>query len=176
MNNNLWDIPTLNHNDNSTENVVILIKEQTDFLKQITNSKVYAKFGKIKNVGLGHSIAAIALKTSDREIIEGENTDELEDANSLYKAQRYGFELYNSNYKFRIFELVLSPLYPIKLIADEGVAQEIKENCLYTFSSSRNYIEIKSDEELIEYLKIIFTSRKVKFIIQKMLQQSEENI
>ena len=171
MNSNLWQLN--NENEiNETDNVVSIIKEQAAYLKDITNGAVKAKFGKIKTVGIAETLAALSAATKGKEVVEGDNTSELSDANSLYMSTRYGFEIFNLEYKFRIFELVLSPSYPISIIPDEDISKELVEEGSRIIIN-KTKISVKSDDELLNSLAQLFSSRKVRFIIQKMIEQAK---
>lgn len=166
---NLWDVPSIDILDDSTENMVEIMKQQAQYLNEETNGKVLGKFSKIKNVMAHIAGLAAALST---EISDDTEINKLSDANALYRSQWYGFEIYNKTYKFRIFEMNLSPLYPISLMFDEGILEDTRENlsyCTEKGSVDTTFI-IKSDDNLLEFLKIIFSSKKVKYILYRLQQ------
>lgn len=156
----------------STENVIEIMRQQGRHLKEGTKGKVFGKFSKIKSVmdNIGGLTTAISLFVS-----EDEETSQLADANKLYENQRYGFEIYNQAYKFRIFEITLSPLYPIIISVDEGVLEDTKGELGYYLESGNRETQyvVKSDSELLEGLKIIFSSKKVRYILYKMQQSAQ---
>lgn len=166
---NLWDVPSVDILGDSTENVMVIMKQQAQYLKEDTNGKVMGKFSRIKNIMV--NIAGLAATLSS-EITDDNEINNLSDANNLYKSQKYGFEIYNQTYKFRIFEMSLSPLYPISVMIDEGVLEDTQEslsNCIEKGSTNTAFI-IRSDNELLECLKIVFSSKKVKYILYKLQQ------
>ncbi len=166
---NLWDVPSVDILGDSTENVMVIMKQQAQYLKENTNGKVMGKFSRIKNIMV--NIAGLAATLSS-EITDDNEINNLSDANNLYKSQKYGFEIYNQTYKFRIFEMSLSPLYPISVMIDEGVLEDTQEslsNCIEKGSTNTAFI-IRSDNELLECLKIVFSSKKVKYILYKLQQ------
>lgn len=166
---NLWDVPSVDILGDSTENVMVIMKQQAQYLKENTNGKVMGKFSRIKNIMV--NIAGLA-PTLSSEITDDNEINNLSDANNLYKSQKYGFEIYNQTYKFRIFEMSLSPLYPISVMIDEGVLEDTQEslsNCIEKGSTNTAFI-IRSDNELLECLKIVFSSKKVKYILYKLQQ------
>lgn len=166
---NLWDVPSVDILGDSTENVMVIMKQQAQYLKEDTNGKVRGKFSRIKNIMA--NIAGLAATLSS-EITDDNEINNLSDANNLYKSQKYGFEIYNQTYKFRIFEMSLSPLYPISVMIDEGVLEDTQEslsNCIEKGSTNTAFI-IRSDNELLECLKIVFSSKKVKYILYKLQQ------
>lgn len=164
---NLWNVPSVDILGDSTENVMEIMKQQAQYLKEGTNGKVMGKFSKIKNVMT--SIAGLAAALSP-EISDDTEISNLSDANNLYKSQRYGFEIYNQTYKFRIFEMNLSPLYPISIMFDEGVLEDTRENLGYCTEKGRTDTTfiVKSDNDLLECLKVVFSSKKVKYILYRL--------
>lgn len=167
---NLWNIPATDNLGDSTENVVSIMRQQAQYLKTGTTGKILGKFSKIKNVIPSMAEVIAALPT---EQIEGDETRQLADANSFYRPQKYGFEIYNQSYKFRILEINLSPLYPILVSFDEGVLEDTKEELCYcgikNGEDATQFI-IRSDEELIESLRIVLSSKKIKYILYKLQQ------
>ena len=165
-----------------TDNVINIMKQQCNYLKEETGGKVFAKFAKIKKISQ-LQLAAQSLFTgyklpellTIKEMVGDEDTSDLVDANELYNKNRYGFEVYNKTYKFRIFELQMEPVYPIRILLDEGIDEEIKG--MFTashFKSDDNPIyTVNSDDEFISYLKAVINSKKVTFIVSKMLSISE---
>lgn len=166
---NLWDVPSVDILGDSTENVMEIMKQQAQYLKEGTNGKVMGKFSRIKNIMA--NIAGLAAALSS-EVTDDNEINNLSDANNLYRNQKYGFEIYNQTYKFRIFEMSLSPLYPISVMIDEGVLEDTLESlsyCTEKGSTNTTFI-VRSDKELLECLKIVFSSKKVKYILYKLQQ------
>ena len=85
MSKSLWNIDSINSKTTKTDNVVSLIREQAALLKTETNNQVFAKFGVIATVGFATALKAIGSVASEKEVVSGENTDDLADANALYK-------------------------------------------------------------------------------------------
>ena len=99
----LWVIPSANP-PAATDNIKPILQQQAEYLKSGTNSKVMAKLSKRKvpfKCPTDHPSAALSSKPTDE-------TKELSDANALCHTQSYGFEIYTSSYKFRIFKINLS--------------------------------------------------------------------
>lgn len=166
---NLWDVPSVDILGDSTENVMEIMKQQAQYLKEGTNGKVMGKFSRIKNIMT--NIAGLAAALSS-EVTDDNEINNLSDANNLYRNQKYGFEIYNQTYKFRIFEMSLSPLYPISVMIDEGVLEDTQESLSYCTEkgSTNTTCIVRSDKELLECLKIVFSSKKVKYILYKLQQ------
>lgn len=170
---NLWDIPSADTFEDTTDNIKGILKRQAEYLKNGTNGKVKAKFNKIVDLksGLSSVIAALSWsKTEDDEI------NNLQNANELYSSQRYGFEIYNDSFKFRIFEMNLSPLYPVSIYLDEGVLEDSGATLLGMSIQSGKYaneFKVTSDNELKECLQIVFSSKKVKYILYRLQQMAD---
>ena len=176
MGNNLWEIPSLEESFNSTENVIPLLKEQGEYLKKSTNGIIMARFDRL-SIPISERINDYFSKTKesfleDETMRDKDSEDENRmDVSEFYKFSRYGFEIYSKNYKFRIFEVILHPLYPIDLILDEDISDEI---CIFLLSPIKNYrVSVSSDSELLELIGTIFKTKKVKYIIQRLLREAK---
>ncbi len=165
---NLWSIPSVEKPLEATDNIAEIMRQQGKYLKENTNGKVFGKFSRIRDITVGLEAFSAALING---ISENEETKDLEDANKLYKDLRYGFEIYNSIYKFRVLEMKLSPLYPVTTLVDEGIVedslQELQNNCIEKGTTSNQFV-IRDDDELLSFLRIIFSSKKVRYILYKL--------
>ncbi len=165
---NLWSIPSVEKPLEVTENITEIMRQQGKYLKEKTNGKVFCKFSRIRDITAGFEALSAVLING---ISENEETKDLEDANKLYKDLRYGFEIYNSIYKFRVFEMKLSPLYPVTTLVDEGIVedsfQELQNNYIEKGTTSNQFI-INNDAELLSFLRIIFSSKKVRYILYRL--------
>lgn len=171
---NLWNIPSKNPEINITDNIFTIMKQQCNYLKAATNNKISGKFCKIKRIDPLSTMAHVLHSISSKEVLQNNDTDNLKDANELYKSQKYGFEIYNTTYKFRIFEMIVDPIYPVHLIIDEGIVSNIADE-LFQYTKKENiencYL-IESDYTLLDCLQLIFSSKKVQFILYKMQQST----
>lgn len=164
----LWVIPPVNP-PAATDNIKVILQKQAEYLKSGTNGKVMAKLSKLRNDFRCHTdrpSAALSSKPADE-------TKDLPDANALYHTQPYGFEIYTTSYKFRIFEINLSPLYPVSMLFDEGVLEDssarLRELRIERGELENQYV-IHSDEEFIETLRATFSSKKVVYLLYKLQQ------
>ena len=173
---NLWDIPSTNEEMNSTDNIIDIIRQQGQYLKDSTKGKIFGRFAKIKKVSPLATMGVVLTAFSPREVLQNDDSNELIDANELYSNQKYGFEIYNSTYKFRVFEMVISPVYPVQIIIDEGIANNIEEEIpMYASKgNAANHYAINSDNDLLGCLKLVFSSKKVRYLLFKLQQQVEE--
>lgn len=165
---NLWDTTAFGKFDNTTDNIIEIMREQAQYLKNGTEGKVLARFRKIKRVttNLAEAFSALTI-----DITEEQEANPLKDANSLYTSQRYGFEIYNPDYKFRVFELDLLPIYPVSVHFDEGVLEDTRSNLVLNGIEDvdgKTRFVIKSDDEFMGSLRIVFSSKKIKYILYKL--------
>lgn len=175
---NLWEIPALDEDFNSTDNVITIIRQQADYLKDSTRGIIRAKFDKLNlpmTEVLGEflvatqKVSALTQQQYETDDDQGENTQT--NVNEFYRINRYGFEIYNDQYRFRVFEVVISPMYPIVVVMDEGVSSDL---VLFDNKINNCKVYVHNDRELTSYLKEIFTTKKVKYILQRMLKSSSE--
>lgn len=165
-----------------TDGAIALLKNQCHILKERTGGKVFGKFTKIKKIaspmvqGMAKVVTQFAKHTASlipEEQMDEEYENNLYDADGLYSISTYGFEIYNKSYKFRIFEATIPPVYPIKLIVDEDIMEElaiapIAEELREEY---QNAIMINNENELVSSLRNILTSKKVRFILKRMQQE-----
>lgn len=177
----LWEFDEGFSNPKITDNINEIMKTQCNSLKEKTNGKVFAKFARIKRINpfvlAAQSMASesklIKLSTNKEMIGDTDTTDYI-DANTLYQKSKYGFEIYNKTYRFRVFELEMEPIYPLEMTLDEGISDDIRGLIDSTMEDSvyNKYI-IESEEEFLRYLKIILGSKKVKYIVNRLLSLSD---
>ena len=174
---NLWDIPSDNEDLNSTDNIYDIMRDQSQYLKKNTNGRIFGKFSKIKKVNPLSTMGIVLNAFSTKEILQNDDSNSLLDANELYSNQKYGFEIYNDSYKFRVFEMIISPVYPAHIIIDEGIIENIEDSILSYSEKGKeaNHYIIGSDDDLIGCLRLIFSSKKVKYILFKLQQSKEQN-
>lgn len=156
----------------SASEVLSIIKNQAALLEEKTNGKVKADFTKVRyefrskqsymatvrdllttmSVLVGPAVAS-------EELVEVDERKDLEDANSLYEHGKFKFEIYSSKYRFRVFFVEYSSVFPIKIEVEYGILEDkiVKST-------------IKSVDELVSILRSIFNSNKLKFIIQEMMK------
>jgi hypothetical protein len=83
-----------------------------------------------------------------------------EDANKLFSDVEYRFDVYNDFYRFSVLRLKYNIVYPVTILIDEDIAQEL---------AKEPSIEINNDMELKELLKSIFNSKKLIAIITHIM-------
>ena len=185
---NYWGISEEVQNDLAyTDNIHKIMAEQCNYLFQFTQGKIFAVFGEIKNDDSIYTIAksmSIMFKgvsgiPGSQETVAGLSTKNLIDANEMYFDKRYGFEICTEKYRFRLFELRITPIYPVKIIVDEGICKNIG-NTLARISipmEKANQFKINNEETFCNVLQAILQDKKVHYIIgelQKRIQDKSE--
>ena len=155
-------------------NSIQILRAQARAIKSETNGIVNATFSKLNyKPGPANAIKTISQMVSSmssplyEEILDDELVDKV-DVNSLYEITKYKFEIYNAEYRFRLFVLNYSKMFPISLSVDGGILNDVEY---------KNCAPISSNDELVEAIKDIFSSNKVISVVTKMLQdriQKEE--
>lgn len=147
-----------------------IISTQAKALKKITNGLVGATFSKViikevnnNNVFEGAGKLLNYIATSKVEVVEHE-LEGKKDVNVFFHSETYKFEIYNDQYRFRVFILRYNILYPIRLEIDEDIASEL---------SIGYFQEINSNFELTQLLKKIFTSKKINTIISYIMMREK---
>lgn len=139
------------------------IKNQTGGIVNATFSKMSYKPGPTNALkALGQAMSSMSAPVYE-EVLDKELADK-KDVNTLYKKVKYKFELYNDDYRFRLFVLNYSEMFPISLEVDEGVLEDIQY---------KNNSPIANNKELKEALTDIFSSNKVRTVITKMLENEK---
>ena len=167
-----------------TDNIHKIIEKQCEYLSQYTQGKVFAVFDEIK-------IANAMLSTSQFEenlnkivanitSVKGNNnekipTTDLVDINEIYSEKHYEFQICTDKYRFRLFELVMTPIYPVKIIVDEGICKNIgsKLSKIAETIEESNYYEICDEDAFCEVLKNVLQDRKVRYIIKELQKRVE---
>ena len=172
-----------------TDNISGIMEAQAKYLFTYTQGKVFAVFDEMKIDGsLSDNISVMsnAMKVSSgvvgfQQKVSKTSADELLDANSMYFDKRYGFEICTEKYRFRLFELRMKPIYPIEIIIDAGICENIKnelDKIAIPMEKSNQYILV--DEECFcNVLQKILQDRKVHYIIselQRRMNHQEESI
>ena len=166
----LWpkfEIQNIEQNDS-----IQILREQARVIKSETKGVVHATFSKMNyKPGPTNAIKAISQAVSAmsspfyEELLEEELADN-KDVNSLFQVTKYKFELFNSEYRFRLFVLNHRELFPISLEVDEGILED---------TQYRNGAPILSNDDLKTVLRDIFASFKVRSVVSKMLQEKKES-
>lgn len=167
-----------------TDSIHKIMNEQCTYLFQHTKGKIFAVFGEIKIDG---SLFTVAKSMSNifkcisgisglQETIAESSTKNLIDANNMYFDKRYGFEICTEQYRFRLFELRMTPLYPVEIIIDEGICKNIG-NTLAGIAipmEKFNHFKISDEESFCNVLQAILQDKKVRYIITELQKRVQD--
>lgn len=138
-----------------------------------TDGKVCGRFTKAKKL-TGMEVAVAEL-TKNMSALPVANAD-LPDTNELYASKRYAFDIISDTCRFRLFSVVLKPVYPIELTFDEGVFKEMREDSLslkYGSKETRT-MKVYSDDGLMAAFTDAISTRKVKYLLRRLCEEAAE--
>lgn len=177
---NLWE-KALNADidKETTDPIVPFFRTQAEQLRSASNGKIGAVFEKTTVIDkeishtLDYSAALEAALTMPTNLLQGKTTPkvDLKNANSLYENTAYSFEIRNNTYRFRMFELTIGPLFPVKMLVDEGIYEDTQTQLAnYSQPTDTNSCNVLIfDYESIEKtFEELLTSKKVKYILHKL--------
>lgn len=160
----LW--PSFDEEPIEINEAVKILREQARSIQSSTKNKIRATFSKMSyKAGPLNAIeqlgrVANAMASPLYQEILDEELQGKTDANTLFSTTQYKFEIFNDEYRFRLFVLNDSKMFPITLDVDGGILEEI---------SYQNKSKIESNEELKIILRDIFSCSKVRKVVSKML-------
>lgn len=168
--NDLW--PNFSFAEVEENRSIEILRTQARLLEKKTSGKVKATFSKISykpdsssNSGLlAEALVSMASMVGEKriEVLDDELTGKT-DANELYNFQPYKFEIYNEQYRFRVFVLKNRMMFPIQLDVDEGIRSELH---------LPTDIIIQSNADLNETVSNIFASHKLGTIVMQMMSEN----
>lgn len=145
-----------------------ILREQAELLARKTKGIVKASFSKVEyNTVTSDLQKTVSRLLSGNTEIEDVELADRKDFKERYRSTYYKFEIYNSEYKYRIFKLDYRIEFPIFLEIDEDISYEC---------DIPHRIEINSNEQLNDNLELIFGSSKVRTVISRMLQEANKGI
>ena len=182
----LWGFANANQKlVQSTNEIFTIMDHQCKMLLRHTENNVFGVFGEIKNdSSLIRAISALATTvkgTSDKmeatETIDGLSTKELKDADSFLRKKRYAFEICNETYRFRVFTMLISPIFPVEMVVHteifEGIAGKIEG--IAELGNAEGSIIIPNVAAFETILQMILMNPEVHFIV-KRLEKEARNI
>lgn len=163
----LW--PKFEEQDIEQNNTIQILRTQAKAIKEQTDGAVCATFSKMTYKPsptsaietIGRVMSAMSSPIYE-EVLDDELADKT-DVNTLYRITKYKFELYNSDYRFRLFVLNYCEMFPLTLTVDEGILKDI---------SYKNGTPIICNADLEDILRDIFSSFKVRTVISRMLYKA----
>lgn len=182
---NYWEISEDSQDDLLyTDNIYRIMDDQCKYLFQYTKGKIFAVFGEIKIDG---SIFAVANAMSNifkgvsgitglQETVAELSTKNMIDADAMYFDRRYGFEICTEKYRFRLFELRITPIYPVEITIDEGICKNIGNTLAKTAipMEKLNRFEINNDETFCNVLQAVLQDKKVRYIIGELQKRVKD--
>lgn len=168
----LWDDSLDSRDITTTGNVVGLMGKATEALREKTDGNVRGRFIKVKKLA-GAEAALLELSKASSKLLDN---DGLADANDLYASKRYAYDIISGTYRFRLFSVVLEPVYPLDLVFDEGVLKEMREASLTPYSgpNASGAIRVDNDDDLMAVFSNAIATRKVKYLLQKLCDVGTE--
>mgnify|MGYP004548834009 CR=1 FL=1 len=164
--------------DNSAENVEAIMQGQCADVKSASCDLIDARFIKLsfttkKTTNMWTTQEIKQQFTGPKTVKVEETALDLTDANDSYSPSDYAFDLFTTEYKFRVLTMRLGAVYPIDLILDDDIFYQTKD--LYAeeiqISERDSRIFVQNDDELRDCLKIIISmNEKMKFVVRKMIE------
>lgn len=164
--------------EKSAENVELIMQGQCEDVRSASRDLIDARFVKLafttkKTTNMWTSQEIKQQFTGPKLVKVEETALDRTDANDSYSPSDYAFDLFTSEYKFRVLTMRLGAVYPIDLILDDDIfcqtwdlyAEEIQ------VSKKNNLIAVHNDDELKDCLEIIISrNEKMKFVVRKMIE------
>ena len=164
--------------EKSAENVEAIMQGQCEDVKAASRGLIEARFIKLsfttkKTTNMWTSQEIRQQFTRPKTVKVEETALDLTDANDSYSPSDYTFDLFTTEYKFRVLTMRLGAVYPIDLVLDDDIFRQTKD--LYAeeiqISEENGRIVVQNDNELKGCLKIIIsTNEKMKFVVRKMIE------
>lgn len=164
--------------EKSAENVEAIMRGQCEDVKSASGGLIEARFVKLafttRTTGSMWSSRELMQYLTDQKTEKVEDTAlNLTDANDSYSPSDYAFDLFTSEYKFRVLTMKLGAVYPIDLVLDDDIFCQTRD--LYAeeiqVSKENNLIVVQNDDELKDCLKIIISRNgKMQFVVRKMIE------
>ena len=167
-----------------TNEIFAIMDHQCKMLLRHTDNNVFGVFGEIKNdSSLTRAISALATAvkgTSDKmeatETVDGLSTKELKDADSFLRKKRYAFEICNEVYKFRVFTMLIAPIFPVEMVVHaeifDGIADRIEG--IAELGNVEGSIIIPNMDAFETILQMILMTPEVHFIVTKLEKEARD--
>lgn len=167
---NIWSDFLKDQTDETTDQVMPFLTTAAEQLGQATSGKVLAKFHKQSDYTTYAGIAAVTNEIVKAASYKPSN-DPHEDANDLYRMEKYVFDILNDSYRFTLFELTITPYFPITMTVDEGVYHDVRKSLSgYEMpDDKRHSIEIGSQNNLKEIFETLLQSKKLKYLVTSLM-------
>lgn len=171
---NLWEKLFTSNETNTTDSFISIVDSYARGLESASANKVHARFTQIKIFESSPLLISQEYAQTVKSVLQNAKTekDQLsqKDANPLYDTNRYGFDIYGDEYKFRVFTADVGPVYPVRVKPDKDICHEVEddlERFLDLYTDTLNY-SIKDDDEIHSFFKVIIKSRKMQFMVRRL--------
>lgn len=150
----------------TTKPVLEYLKQQAKDLSDQTEGKVHAELAYTNS--MAHSIARSMILVTSK-LQHGKLFEDSKDASLLYDKTSYDFFIYDEKhkYEFVLFQLECNDMFPVKILMDATVAQEMKMGDALKIESFGAFTQL--------FVRMIQTN-KVVYIIHKLMNLEEREV
>ena len=171
---NLWEDLFTSNEINTTDSFISIIDSYARDLESASSNKVHARFTRIKNTESSPLLISQEYAQTLKSALQNTKAEKEQlsqkDANSLYDTNKYAFDIYGDEYKFRVFTADVGPVYPVRVEPDINICYEVGvdlERFLDFYTETPNYW-INDDESVHSFFKVIIKSRKMQFMVKRL--------
>lgn len=164
-----------------TDNIFEIMDYQCKELSKYTEGNVFGIFDEIKRDGSlikTASVIATVLRSvsglpETTESVGEMSTKDLIDADEMYWKKRFAFEICTEKYRFRVFSMLITPIYPVEITINNGVYKNVASRIDKIAKSSTldNTYVIETESALCDVLQEILGDRKVLYIVNELMMQ-----
>lgn len=164
-----------------TDNIFEIMDYQCKELSKYTEGNVFGIFDEIKRDGslikTANVIATVLRSVSGlpetTESVGEMSTKDLIDADEMYWKKRFAFEICTEKYRFRVFSMLITPIYPVEITINNGVYKNVASRIDKIAKSSTldNTYVIETESALCDVLQEILGDRKVLYIVNELMMQ-----
>ena len=169
---NLWVMPSRDFDFNQTTNIPKLMQKQCEAVEEASGGQVHGRFGRVNSF---EDTAVYIRRITSKGHMAGVPSDSKEkDAGDLYIPRHYAFEIFSEGYTYRIFEMRLPPVFPVSMRFDDGLLDASDLPLAASGVDPAQWLDVESDEEVMDLLSTAIRSRKMQFILYRLLYPGEE--
>ena len=166
-----------------TKEIFSIMNYQCKMLAKHTDKNVFGIFGEMKNdsalirtaATLATVLKSVSGMTGNTETVDGLSTKELLDADGLLAKQRYAFEICNETYRFRVFSILIPPIFPVEMTINaeiySGIANKINK-IVHTVNPEGN-LSVANIAQFEAVLQGILMDKKVHYIVAELEKQAK---
>lgn len=180
---NLWGTDSFSEELlKSTDNIRTIMDRQIKNLSDYTQGKVFATFdvlikrGTSINVLKAYAKAISGLNNLSgvQESVGNLSGEGLIDATDIYSEKIYGFEIYTDSYKYRLFTMEMTPVYPVTMMIEEGVFGHIRNELIRmgVHLDKNNSAVISDEETFTNILRLVLQDKKVRYIVSELKKRA----